>query len=157
MKWALFFLGEYMHMITGCAFFCVLFLGGWDVIPFVGEFPAVGGIGVVLAKAAIFLFTVFLLLFLMMWIRWTLPRFRFDQLMRLAWRALIPATLVMLLASGLIVFFDGSPWLHLVANVAVLVGMVILGPMVPAGPPVNRRVPLEGSRFSPPQPAAPTV
>ncbi len=156
MKWALFFLGEYMHMITGSAFFVVMFLGGWDLLPFVGLLPPlnemglIGGTLLVLLKFGIFAFKVFLLLFLMMWVRWTLPRFRFDQLMKLAWRGLIPITLVMLLVSGVLVFLD--PWglklWLLVANVVVGVGAAWVGPKLPQGPPVNRRVKLPGSRFS---------
>ncbi len=53
MKWALFFLGEYMHMIAGAAFFTLLFLGGWD-LPILQE-SLVGGIGLVLLKASVFL------------------------------------------------------------------------------------------------------
>ncbi|MCX5658239.1 MAG: NADH-quinone oxidoreductase subunit H [Planctomycetota bacterium] len=149
MKWALFFLGEYMHMITGSAMFALLFLGGWDLLPFLGALPAVGGIGLVLLKFAIFAGKVFFLLFVMMWIRWSLPRFRFDQLMRLAWRSLIPMTLILLLASGVIVYLRLSPWYFLLANIAVFVGGLFVGPLLPQGPPVNRRVPLAGSRFSP--------
>ena len=110
MKWALFFLGEYMHMITGAAFFALLFLGGWDLLPFHasflpgdGKLPLIGGPGVVAAKVLIYLTKVVVLLFVMMWIRWTLPRFRFDQLMRLAWRSLIPISLVLLLITGVLV------------------------------------------------------
>ena len=154
MKWALFFLGEYMHMITGSAFFCVLFLGGWDVLPFVAELPVVGvglaGLGLVLLKFGIFVAKVLFLLFLMMWIRWTLPRLRFDQLMRLAWRGLIPVTLVVLLATGTLVYLDAPAWTFLVANLVIAFGAAVIGPLVPQGEPVNRKVPLEGSRFCPP-------
>ena len=88
----------------------------------------------------------------MMWIRWTLPRLRFDQLMRLAWRGLIPVTLTMLLVSSVIVFLGGNHWLvHLIANVVVFTTAAIVAPLVPVGAPVNRRVPLEGSRFNPPE------
>jgi NADH-quinone oxidoreductase subunit H len=94
----------------------------------------------------------------MMVLRWTLPRFRFDQLMKLAWRALIPVTLAMLLITGLVIFIrpiDAQPqhwyWVLTVANVAVVLALLVLGPRVPAGPPVNRRVGLAGSRFSPAQ------
>ncbi|MEX0654024.1 MAG: complex I subunit 1 family protein [Phycisphaeraceae bacterium] len=163
MKWALFFLAEYMHMITGCAFFAVLFLGGWDLIPFVGELPlATESIFIVLLKFGIFAGKILLLLFVMMWIRWTLPRLRFDQLMTLAWRALIPMTIVMLLITGVLVFADGQVegglpllglWLF-VANAIVALGVMFLGPMLPQGPSVNRRVRLEGSRFYPPLPEA---
>jgi len=152
MKWALFFLGEYMHMITGSAFFCLLFLGGWDVLPFVGVLPVAAegwaGIGLVLIKAAVFFGKVTLLLFVMMWIRWTLPRFRFDQLMQLAWRGLIPITLAILLASAVLIYLDAPSWAFLVANIAVAVAASLIGPMLPATHG-NRKIPLPGSRFSP--------
>lgn len=154
MKWALFFLGEYMHMITGCAFFCVLFLGGWDPLPFMAELPVVAsgilGPVVVLLKVMIFSGKITFLLVLMMWIRWTLPRLRFDQLMRLAWQGLIPITLVVLLVTGILIYFGAPVWTFLLANVLVAVGAAVLGPLLPQGQPVNRKVPLAGSRFCPP-------
>lgn len=175
MKWALFFLAEYMNMITGCAIFAVMFLGGWDIIPFVHELPWVaggapgaeglwatwwGGLLIVLIKFGVLATKVVLLLFVMMWIRWTLPRLRFDQLMKLAWRGLIPITLVMLLVTGFVVFLLPrwiQPWALLIGNVLVTVGAAFIAPRLPQGPPVNRRVKLRGSRFSPlveePQPA----
>ncbi|MEM8494551.1 MAG: complex I subunit 1 family protein [Planctomycetota bacterium] len=155
MKWALFFLGEYMHMITGAAFFTVLFLGGW-ALPFVQVFPEVApagffeGVLIVLAKFGIFAGKVALLLFVMMWVRWTLPRFRFDQLMKLAWRGMIPLMLTMLLVVGVMVYLGIEGWWwYTLANVAVGVGGAVVGPMLPSGPAVNRKVPLKGSRFSP--------
>ena len=167
MKWALFFLGEYMHMITGAAFFTLLFLGGWSIdplglwpdLPFVAGSPdssVVAPVAIVLAKIGVYIAKVAFLLFAMMWIRWTLPRFRFDQLMRLAWRSLIPIMLVILLFTGILVHAKVlgavwyTPWWYLALNVIVFVGAVVLGPLIPQGPPVNRRVPLEGSRFNPP-------
>ena len=155
MKWALYFLGEYMHMITGSAFFCVLFLGGWDVIPFVGEFPLVAQgewwwvILVAFLKFNVFALKITFLLFLMMWIRWTLPRFRFDQLMRLAWRGLIPITLAVLLISAVLVAIDAPPLSFLAANIAVAVAAAIIGPLIPQGAEGNRKVKLAGSRFNP--------
>ncbi len=147
MKWALFFMGEYLHMITGSAFFCILFLGGWD-LPVVAE-AMVGGIGLVLLKTAVFLLKIFLLLTLMMVIRWTLPRFRFDQLMRLAWRALIPISVLILLCTALVVFADMSLWWCTLSNAAVLLVVLLAGRAIPQGAPENRRVPLAGSRFKP--------
>ena len=158
MKWALFFLGEYMHMITGSAFFCVLFLGGWDLIPFWEEPWApllADSVWLVLIKVAIFVLKVLFLLFVMMWVRWTLPRFRFDQLMKLAWRGLIPICIGVLLCSGVIVFLvDGEDrWLRavlfLLANVGVAIAAAAAAPMLPKGPSMNRRIPLAGSRYSP--------
>ncbi|MEM9416674.1 MAG: complex I subunit 1 family protein, partial [Planctomycetota bacterium] len=176
MKWALFFLGEYMHMITGCAFFAILFLGGWDIVPFVGDLPVVAqggwaGLAIVMTKFGVFCGKIFFLLFVMMWVRWTLPRLRFDQLMKLAWRGMIPLMIVMLLVTGVMtaidVHFDGNngradvnvAWYwYTAANVLVAVGAALIGPMLPSGPPVNRRVPLAGSRYSPlVEPAARTT
>jgi len=148
MKFALFFLGEYMHMITGSAFFVLLFLGGWDLLPFWTELPLVGAWPLVLLKFAIFSLKVFFCLFLMIWLRWTLPRFRFDQLMKLAWRNLIPMTLVLLLLTSFLIYWDVTRWSMLVANVLVFALVTGLSRFLPQGPPINRRVKLAGSRFS---------
>jgi NADH-quinone oxidoreductase subunit H len=82
MKFALFFLGEYAAMITGSAIVVTLFLGGW-------HFPGIpdGSHGWIfgLINIAIFFAKLAGIIFFMMWVRWTLPRFRWDQLMRLGW------------------------------------------------------------------------
>lgn len=150
MRFALFFLGEYLHMITASAFFTILFLGGWD-LPFLKE-PQVGqaaGLGIVLLKTAVFLGKIAGCIVLMMVIRWTLPRFRFDQLMKHAWRSLIPLTLTLMLLTGVVVFLKLSHWWLLGANAATMLALYAIGASIPQGPPVNRRVPLAGSRFSP--------
>jgi NADH-quinone oxidoreductase subunit H len=96
MKFALFFLGEYAAMITGSAIIVTLFLGGWHFpLPSwhagfhwaVVDGTAPGWRGVVggLFNIATFFAKVAALLFMFMWVRWTLPRFRYDQLMRLGW------------------------------------------------------------------------
>ena len=162
MKWALFFLGEYMHMITGSAFFIILFLGGWDIIPFVGELPIVaeglwGGIALVALKTLVFAGKVALCLFVMMWIRWTLPRLRFDQLMKLAWVGVIPLTIVMLLVVGVLVYLDAPLWAYPVANAAVAVAAAVVTPMLPSGPPVNRRVARQRAEARAPQSDAETA
>jgi NADH-quinone oxidoreductase subunit H len=162
MKWALFFLGEYMHMITGCAFFAILFLGGWDLLPFVNETPivaggeegffatALGGLLLVLLKFGVFASKIFLLLFIQMWVRWTLPRLRFDQLMKLAWNGMIPLMIVMLVIVGVMTAMGLNQWwMFAIANVVVAISAAAISPMLPSGPPVNRKVPLAGSRFSP--------
>lgn len=158
MKFALFFMGEYMHMITACGFFTLLFLGGWHLpfVPIEADGGTVVGWLIVLLKAGIFGGKIVLLLLFMMHIRWTLPRLRFDQLMQLAWRALIPITLLMLLVTGILVYLDlAGPtagvwnWSLLAVNIVVLLGAAVIGPLLPQGPPTNRRVGLEGSRFSP--------
>ncbi len=97
-KFAMFFMSEYANMITAAAFMVSLFLGGWDV-PFVDE-TALGGWGVVLSVLA-FMFKVGFFLFLYIWVRWTLPRFRYDQLMRLGWKVLLPLALLNVFLTGL--------------------------------------------------------
>ncbi len=175
MKWALFFLAEYMHMITGAAFFTILFLGGWDIAPLVTTFtgmhilPEVAGAGgqswwigllIVFIKFNIFVGKITLLLFVMMWIRWTLPRFRFDQLMKLAWRGLIPITLSIMLVNGILIFMKFDParywWVYTLVDVVVAVSAAAIAPHLP-GRSVNRRIPLEGSRFNPPPNPEPPV
>lgn len=156
MKFAMFFLGEYMHMATASAFLTLLFLGGWH-LPFVdyliwgGAEPAKVNILGVLLNLGVFVVKVFTLVGLMMWVRWTVPRFRFDQLMRLAWRGLIPISLGLLLITGVMVYFDVTGYLWL-GNAALLAIVMTVVPFIPKGADVNRKVGLAGSRFSPANP-----
>jgi len=82
MKFGLFFLGEYVAMITGSAIIVTLFLGGWH---FPGIPDGSHGWGWGLVNIFIFFSKIAALLFVFIWVRWTLPRFRYDQLMRLGW------------------------------------------------------------------------
>ena len=152
MKFALFFLGEYMHMITGSAFVCVLFLGGWHV-PF--EQTVFGWMGIAddgiwaaLIRTGNFMSKVVTILCIMMWIRWTLPRFRFDQLMRLAWRSMIPLSLGLLLMTGTWVYMGWENWMW-AGNILVFAIGLLVAPLLPEGKPINRKIGLAGSRFSP--------
>ena len=97
-KFAMFFMSEYANMITASAFMVSLFFGGWDV-PFVDE-AALGNLGVGLSVLA-FLTKVGFFLFLYIWVRWTFPRFRYDQLMRLGWKVLLPLALANVFLTGL--------------------------------------------------------
>lgn len=145
MKFALYFLGEYIHMMTGAAFFALLFLGAWH-LPGIGTYAE--GAGMVALKGAIYFGKIIALLALMMWIRWTLPRFRFDQLMRLAWKSMIPLSLILLLVTGVMVYLNLEGWMWL-ANLIIAALALVIIPLLPAGKPINRRIGLEGSRFSP--------
>ncbi|MCL6548051.1 MAG: NADH-quinone oxidoreductase subunit H [Alicyclobacillus sp.] len=99
----LFFLGEYTHMITTSFLFAVVFCGGWH-LPFGltdGQewYHMVLKLVSILGKAAFFLF-------FYVWVRWTLPRFRFDQLMDVAWKVLIPLSLSYLVVVMVVREFD---------------------------------------------------
>ncbi len=100
MPFSMFFLGEYANMILISAFASILFLGGW-LPPFEGEFfSAIPG--------PIWLFIkIFFLLFCFIWVRATLPRYRYDQLMRLGWKVFLPLSLVwVILTSAYVVFVN---------------------------------------------------
>ena len=94
MKFSLFFISEYASMVTASALMATLFFGGWDV-----PFTARDNIGpysgwLSLLSIGIFLAKILFFLFLFMWVRWTLPRFRYDQLMSLGWKFMLPLALV---------------------------------------------------------------
>ena len=91
MKFAMFFMAEYANMITGAALTVTLFFGGWDV-PFINE-SSMGIPGVILSILS-FAFKTAFFLFLYIWVRWTFPRFRYDQLMNLGWKVLLPLALI---------------------------------------------------------------
>ena len=105
LKWAMFFLAEYLHIITVSFLIAILFLGGWD-IPFVDalNIDSVGWASAML-KTAVLLAKVGFLIFFIMWVRWTLPRFRYDTLMDLAWKSLIPLALANLIVTATVVQF----------------------------------------------------
>jgi len=96
LKFGLFYLGEYANMMVASALVTTLFLGGWS-LPFAPfNAPAVH-IWVGLAHVLIFVAKVCSVLFLFIWVRWTVPRFRYDQLMALGWKVLLPLALVNIL------------------------------------------------------------
>lgn len=149
MKWALFFFAEYAHMITGSAIFAMLFLGGWHVFPFIPQ-QVEGGAMAVILKMAVFSAKVALLIILMMVVRWTLPRFRYDQLMHLAWKNLIPLSGLLLLGTVLLVWKGYTQWWWMLAmNIAVGIAVLAIQPVLPRRGQGNAKVQLVGSRFSP--------
>ncbi len=98
MKFAIFYMTEYMHMIVASALTVTLYLGGWT-LP--GFHPS--GVLGVLASMGVFAGKTAFLVWVFIWVRWTLPRFRFDQLMRLGWKTALPVALVNLFwAAGLV-------------------------------------------------------
>lgn len=110
MSFALFFLAEYANMILVSVIASVLFFGGWlspfEGIPLLGSlFDFVPGIVWLLLKASLFIF-------LYLWLRATLPRYRYDQIMYLNWKILIPVTLVWLVVVACAVQFRVSPWFN---------------------------------------------
>jgi NADH-quinone oxidoreductase subunit H len=101
-KWSLFFVAEYAHMTIGSGVFVLLFLGGWNPLPWVPLAPLIESLPMWLGGVIgtlLFLGKTFFFIFLFMWVRWTLPRFRYDQVMKLGWQKLLP------LAIGNLIFY----------------------------------------------------
>jgi NADH-quinone oxidoreductase subunit H len=171
MRFALFFLAEYAGMITTSAVCVALFFGGWH-LPFglldgnviAGNPIVTDNLLICILRTAVFFAKTVLILFIFMWVRWSLPRFRFDQLMMLAWRALIPISLALLMMTALVVYFWGTNprtlingtmivpgkmalWM-LLGNGLVVVGALIGSQFFPDAPETNRRMKVPGSRFS---------
>jgi len=95
-KFGIFFVAEYSHMIIGSSLFILMFLGGWHILPWM---PTVGsGIFATLLGLGAFFFKLCFFLFFFVWVRWTIPRFRYDQVMRIGWRVLLPIAVLNLLA-----------------------------------------------------------
>ena len=97
MKFAIFFMAEYMNMIVGSAVVVTLFLGGWQ---FFGLEEMGGPIGKGIISFAIFFIKTGIFLFIFIWVRWTLPRFRYDQLMNFGWKFLLPVALTSIVVTG---------------------------------------------------------
>ena len=140
MKFSLFFIAEYCNMITASALMATLFFGGWD-IPFTlwDNLAPHTGLKTILTLA-VFLVKVLFFLFLYMWIRWTLPRFRYDQLMSLGWKFMLPLALgyIVLIAGAVVLleslgFARGSWPFHLGLGMLNLAAVVILFMIVDRG------------------------
>ncbi len=100
MKFAMFFMAEYINMAVSSALMVTLYLGGWN-LP--GLDRLLSGNALALAQAGVFLAKLAFLLFFFVWVRWTLPRFRYDQLMRLGWKVLLPLAFLNIVWVGALV------------------------------------------------------
>jgi NADH-quinone oxidoreductase subunit H len=117
-KWSLFFVAEYANMIVGSAVFALLFLGGWNLFPclsladlleklhhLTGSGLWLRPLAAGLISTAIFVGKILLTLFVFMWVRWTVPRFRYDQVMKLGWQKLLPLSIANLIAYAIGIYF----------------------------------------------------
>lgn len=171
MRFALFFLAEYAGMITTSAVCVALFFGGWH-LPWIEKLPyfqnhvwspahpsVTTDFGVCLIRAGVYFVKTMGIIFIFMWVRWSLPRFRFDQLMMLAWRAMIPTALALLMVNSVVVWMFGASdraymrvsgkmaLVLLVSNLATMAATMYISRFLPAPPETNRRVRISNSRF----------
>lgn len=150
MRFALFFLAEYAHMMTSSAFFTLLFLGGYHIPGVALTSPEAVGFLAVFVKVQVFLFKVVGLVVFMMFIRWTVPRIRYDQVLKLCWGSLIPLSLVLVVATSVMVKLERTGLIEmLVMNALLLVLLLVTATRLFDAKAVNHKVPLAGSRFSP--------
>ena len=175
MRFALFFLAEYAGMVTTSCVLVALFWGGWHApyiewlwsawnVDAVGSNSVTTSLIVCIIRAGVLLGKAILVLFVFMWVRWSLPRFRFDQLMQIAWKGLIPIMLLLIVSTTLMVYiFGGRTVLGLTGLQAlgflgmngVVLALIVFGSyLVPAGENQNVKVAIPHSRFgSTPLPA----
>ena len=114
-RWSFFFLAEYAALFIMALIFAAVFMGGW-AWPFGEEFGRGWQILLVTVKASLFIFLVF-------WIRASVPRLRIDQLMAFSWKILLPLTFVQILINGAVLVYDGPLW---ILTITGLVGIVVL-------------------------------
>jgi NADH-quinone oxidoreductase subunit H len=101
MKLGLFLFSEYVSMFISAAVISILFFGGYN-FPGMDNFS---GNTLALLCVLAFFAKIFMFIFIFMWIRWTIPRFRFDQLMHLGWKTLIPLSIINMLVTGIVIAF----------------------------------------------------
>ena len=179
MRFAIFFLAEYAGMVTTSVVCVALFFGGWHVpgldravvwaVNHMGFGPAwidatnpavTNSLAVCLFRAFAVVIKTLVVIFVFMWVRWSLPRFRFDQLMMLAWRALIPMSLALLVMTAVVIYYwptfangvaDNPPataGMLLLGNVILLAVTMATSMFLPPAPLTNRKMFIAGSRFA---------
>jgi NADH-quinone oxidoreductase subunit H len=125
LKFAMFFLGEYTHVITTSFLTVILFFGGWQ-FPWIADassnYP-----GAWLVKVLVLASKVGMVISFIMVIRWTIPRFRFDQLMGLAWKVLIPLSLANIVVVMTVKQFDLAAWWLPAASAGLFVAAGMIG------------------------------
>jgi len=132
MKFSFFFIAEYANVVTVCAMVTTLFFGGWD-IP--GRWDEQGGVLQTIVTGGCFFLKLMFWIFFVMWIRWTLPRFRYDQLMALGWKVLMPLALAYIMVICTAIYGIGhlegitDPKLQSLAlfGVNVVLGLLVFG------------------------------
>jgi len=128
MKFSMFYIAEYSNMVTASALMATLFFGGWD-IPFT-SWDSTGDPSMIktLATLAVFGLKTFIFLFTYIWVRWTLPRFRYDQLMALGWKVLLPLALVYItvIAAAIWYFRSQLGWAYGRGMAAALGGLNLI-------------------------------
>ena len=139
MKFGLFPLGEFMHLVTTACLIAVFFLGGWDIPLWTGDSIRVLADGSVIGQPTwwktvltglAFSVKVSGVILVFMWIRWTLPRFRYDQLMNLGWKVLLPTMMVYIMAMASLIFALDSMGLATGQAYGLILGGVNLAIMV---------------------------
>ncbi|MCH7962832.1 MAG: NADH-quinone oxidoreductase subunit NuoH [Bacteroidetes bacterium] len=105
MKFAAFFLSEYANMIIASGLIVTLYLGGWQ-IPYIDLLGLPSGL-VALLQVGAFIFKLVAILFFFLWVRWSLPRFRYDQLMNLGWKVMFPLSLINIIWVALLIMIFG--------------------------------------------------
>jgi NADH-quinone oxidoreductase subunit H len=131
-KFLLFFVGEYTHVVTVSFLMSILFFGGWHFPGIASADSAYAGAGLV--KLVVLVTKVAFFIMFIMLIRWTIPRFRFDQLMGLAWKVLMPLALGNLLVAMFVKQFEVSAWWMLPASVLLFLGAGWFAVVAPARP-----------------------
>jgi len=106
MKLGLFLFAEYINMFISSAVMATLYWGGYN-FPFQHELGLDGNTLAILQTVALFA-KIIIFIFIFMWVRWTLPRFRYDQLMHLGWRVLLPLALANIFITGIVMYFMGK-------------------------------------------------
>ena len=104
MKFAIFFMAEYIHMIALSALFIILFFGGYSILPGLDMIPQSPFVTPILQMGSLII-KIASMIWFFVWVRWTLPRFRYDQLMDIGWQRLLPLGIINLIATVLITYF----------------------------------------------------
>jgi NADH-quinone oxidoreductase subunit H len=125
LRFVMFFLGEYIHVMTVSFLTVILFFGGWH-LPWIAT-PESAYAGAWLVKLSVLLVKVGAVILLIMLIRWTIPRFRFDQVMGLSWKVLIPLSLANVVVTMAVLQFGWNRWWLLAFSVGLFLAAGVVG------------------------------